>query len=274
MSRALVVTVPVTEAELASDVLWSLGVLAIEERTLDAGSGAAMVELWTALGANAEEVIGAGAGFPATWRWRTVEVDDAVANTWRDFAEPTWVTHELVIVPAWKQADVGDAVAIRIEPGASFGLGDHSTTLLSLRAMVGSIFDGALVLDVGCGSGVLGITAAKLGAARVEAIDISAAAVEATMANAALNGVSGRVNASTSALAEIDETFDIVVANILAPALIALAPDLQRVLGPSGVLIISGVLDGRYDHVVEALAPLTVIQVMDRQGWVALTLRH
>ena len=270
MSRALVVTVPETEAELAGDALWALGVLAIEERSVESG----FVELWTALGDNADEVLTAGTAFPATWRWHTVEVDDNVANTWRAFAEPTWVSADLVIVPAWKQVDTADAVAITIEPGASFGLGDHSTTLLTLRAMRQTLFDGAVVLDVGCGSGVLGITACRLGAVRAEAIDISAAAVEATQANAVLNGVAARVHASTTPLAEIEETFDVVLANILAPTLVALGADLGRVVGPSGVLIVSGILDGRYDHVVEALSPLTVVDTIERQGWVALTLRH
>ncbi|HQV56508.1 MAG TPA: hypothetical protein PKV27_00750, partial [Ilumatobacteraceae bacterium] len=112
---ALVVTVPETEVELASDMLWALGVLAIEERSsTDQLSDArrAMVELWTSLGDDAGQVRQAASGFPASWRWRLVEVDETVATTWRQFAKPTWVDQDLVIVPAWKTVEVGDALSI------------------------------------------------------------------------------------------------------------------------------------------------------------------
>lgn len=278
---ALVVTVPATEAELAADMLWALGVLAIEERTLTNQPNTelnAMVELWTSLGDDAEQVQSAARGFPATWRWRLVAVDEDVANTWRAYAEPTWVDDDLVIVPAWKSIDAGEAISIAIEPGSSFGLGDHSTTVLSLRAIRAVLVPGATVLDVGCGSGVLAIAACRLGAVRAVGIDISAAAVQATRDNAQLNGVEAMIEASTTPLGEladaIDGPFDVVVANILAPELVALATDLQRVVADDGVLVISGILAGRYDHVVEALAPLRVVEVIERQGWVAVTLRR
>jgi ribosomal protein L11 methyltransferase len=105
-------------------------------------------------------------------------------------------------------------------------------------------------------------------------VDISPAAVPVTTANAAANGVGALVHASTRALDTFDDAYDIVVANILAPALISLAADLVRLVRPSGVLVVSGVLDGRYDHVVEALTPMHVVEVATRDGWAALTLRR
>lgn len=271
---ALVVSVPATEVELASDALWGLGVVAIEERSPMPASDAT-VELWTSLGDDADAVTRAAEGFPARWRWHVVEVDEAVADSWREHAVEAWIDSQLVIVPAWREFDApGGVTAVRIEPGATFGLGDHPTTVLSLRALRSSVLAGATVLDVGCGSGVLAITACVLGAARADAIDIAPAAVGITRSNAVANGVGGRVDVSTRALADVDGSYDVVLANILAPTLVELAPDLVRVLAPDGVLIFSGVLADRYLHVVEALRPLQVVEVDAGSGWAAVTLRR
>lgn len=271
---ALVVAVPSGEAELASDALWSLGVVAIEERDAEAGIADHYVELWTALGEDAGAIARAAEGFPARWRWRLVEVDESVADTWRAHVVPTWVADDLVICPAWIPFDDRPGVTVlRIEPGATFGLGNHPTTVLTMRAMRASLFPNASVLDVGCGSGVLGVAACAFGAGRVDAIDLSPAAVAATDDNAARNGVGGRISASTTPIDDLDDAYDVVVANILAPALIGMAAALRRVLAPAGVLVISGVLADRFDHVAEALAPLQVIVVDRLESWAAVTLR-
>ena len=275
---ALVVTVPASEAEVAADALWALGVLAVEERDHpDTDEG--MVELWTSLGDDAGHVRKAAEGLPSRWRWRTVEVDDAVADTWRAHAVPSWITPDLVVVPDWFDADAAvgggpDATVLRIDPGSAFGLGDHPTTVLTLRALRGLLWPDATVLDVGCGSGVLSVGAAVCGASYVEAIDVSVAAVAATRDNAERNGVAGRVTASTTALADVDGPFDIVCANILAPTLVDLASDLRRVTAPAGVLVVSGVLADAHDHVVAALAPMRVVDRLVREGWAAIVLRH
>lgn len=272
MALMLVVSVPATDAELASDALWALGVVAVEERPVGDGE---IVELHTSLGEDHESVTRAAEAFPARWRWHLHEVDDSVADTWREHASPTWVAQDLVVVPAWVPFDdVPNTTAVRIEPGATFGLGDHPTTVLTLRAMREALWPGSSVLDVGCGSGVLGVTALLLGAATCDAIDIAPAAVPVTTANAVANGVADRVHASTQTLDELDGPYDVVVANILAPALIALAPELERLVAPSGVLVISGVLDGRFDHVLQALAPLHPTSTTTRDGWAAVTLRR
>jgi ribosomal protein L11 methyltransferase len=268
----LVLSVPSTEAELASDALWALGVVAVEERASGDGT---IVELRTSLGDDHAAVTREAEAFPKRWRWHLQEVDDTVADTWREHAHPTWVASDLVVAPAWQPFEPPAGVTvIRIEPGATFGLGDHPTTILTLRAMREVLSNGATVLDVGCGSGVLGIAATMLGASTCDAVDISPAAVPVTNTNAAANGVAALVHVSTQTLDELDGSYDIVLANILAPALIALAPDLVRLVGPSGVLVISGVLENRYDHVLEALAPLDVASVATLDGWAAVTLRR
>jgi ribosomal protein L11 methyltransferase len=270
MALVLVLTVPATEVEQAADALWSLGVMAVEER---AGDGS-MVQLCTSLGDDPATVTRAAEAFPARWRWHLEEVDDRVAETWRQHVQPSWITQDLVVVPAWVPFDAPDGVlALRIEPGTAFGMGDHPTTMLTLRALGDVLWNGATVLDIGCGSGVLSVAAARLGASTVEAIDISDAAVTATQSNAAANGVGSLVHASTTAAGELAGPYDVIVANILAPALVGLAGELKRLLQPAGVLVISGVHADRHDHVAAALAPLQVTDRATKDGWAVLTLR-
>jgi ribosomal protein L11 methyltransferase len=275
---ALVITVPANEAELASDALWALGVAAIEERAVGEGTAATedhFVELWTSLGADVEAITTAAEAFPNRWRWHTVEIDPAVLDTWRAHAVPSWVDAGLVVVPAWKDLETpGDVMRVDIDPGAAFGLGDHATTILTLRLLRRTWWHGATVLDVGCGSGVLSVVAARLGAPYVEAIDISAAAVEATLANAARNGVAGVISVSQRAVEDVEGPFDLVLANVLAPVIVDMAPELRRLTGPSGALIVSGILAASHDHVRDALAPMHVVDTGTREGWAALLVRH
>jgi ribosomal protein L11 methyltransferase len=265
---ALVVSTSAGDVELASDILWSLGVVAIEERDVDG-----TIELWTSLGDDRDAVTAEVTQRLAAWPWRFVEVDEHVADTWRQHAQPVRVDSDFVICPAWVpfEAEAGVTV-VRIEPGATFGLGDHPTTILSMRAIRDALRPGCTILDVGCGSAVLAIGACVLGASRAVAIDITPAAVAVGRANAAANGVADLVDVSMTPLSQVEGQFEIVVANILAPTLIDLADDLVRVVAPSGVLIISGVLADRHDHVEAALRPLRRTQRTVLDGWAALTL--
>lgn len=265
--RAFVVSVRTDEAELAADVLWSLGVLAVEERTVGEG----MVELWTSLG----DADPGGVGLPVDWSWRIEEVDDAVVDTWRQYATPIVIDDDLLVVPAWiRSTTSADVTQVLVEPGSTFGLGDHPTTILSLRALRRHLDRSTELLDVGCGSGVLAVTACVLGARSAIAIDISPAAVPVTVDNAARNGVADRVAVSTTPLADIDRSFDLVVANILAPTLVALSADLRRVVAPGGRLIVSGILADRHRHVIDAMAPFEVESTDVLDGWAAVTLHR
>jgi ribosomal protein L11 methyltransferase len=276
---ALVLTVPANEVELASDALWALGVAAVEERSPEPDHASTtedrFVELWTSIGSDVDAISSAAEGFPARWRWRTVEIDQAITESWRAHAVPSWIDRSLVIVPAWLDVEMPPTVLrIDIDPGAAFGLGDHPSTVLALRLLRRVWWPGATVLDVGCGSGVLSVVAARLGAPYVEAIDVAAPAIEATADNASRNGVTAAVAVSTRPLASIEDTFDLVLANLLAPTLVDLAPDLRSVVAPSGELIVSGVLAGAYQHVVGALVPMQLVETITREGWAALLLRH
>lgn len=272
--RSVVVSAAVDEAELASDVLWSLGVVAVEERRLADGT----VELWTSLGEDDEALEALAEALGRRWRWRSVEVDERVADTWRQHAAAIEIDEALVVVPAWRDELVESSmigrVVLSIEPGSTFGLGDHPTTRASLvalrRALVGR--SGAAVLDVGCGSGVLAIAAVRFGAGAVVAIDIAPAAVPVTIENAHRNGVGDAVIVSTMPLHEVEGRFPVVVANILAPTLIELADGLRAHLAERGALIISGVLAERHDHVLRALEPLVPTQIDIVEGWATITL--
>ncbi|MEJ7800820.1 MAG: 50S ribosomal protein L11 methyltransferase [Ilumatobacter sp.] len=268
--REISVLVPVGDAELAADRLWGAGAQAVEELAVDDSC----VELRTILGSDdavARERLG---DVPRSWQVGFVDVDDAPAETWREFAEPIRVGDRLEIRPAWlTETPRPGVLSIPIEPAGSFGLGDHPTTRLSAAAVDRLTVHGARVLDVGCGSGVLAILAAHRGAQHVVAIDVSDAAREATVANAAENGVLERIDASTTPVGAVTGAFDLVVVNILAPVLVAMAADLIRLTARGGHLVISGILTGGYDHVVDALAPMRVVTVEHLDGWSAVVLR-
>ncbi len=272
--RSLVVSAPAAEVEVAADVLWSLGVVAIEERLAVDGT----IELWTSLGDGEDALDVVASSLGARWRWWTTEVDESVADTWREHAVVVEVAEDLVVVPAWREDRMAGVragcMALSIEPGSTFGLGDHPTTrgcLLALRREMAARA-GASVLDVGCGSGILAVAAARWGARRVVAVDISPAAVPVTQENALRNGVATVVEVSTTPLHEVAGRHRVVVANILAPTLIELADDLKARLDDGGALIISGVLAGRYDHVLQALEPLVPLGVDLIDGWATVTL--
>ncbi|MGI9600706.1 MAG: 50S ribosomal protein L11 methyltransferase [Acidimicrobiales bacterium] len=185
---------------------------------------------------------------------------DWVAN-WRTHARPT-VEPPFEIHPPWL-ASQGEQLAVVIDPGPTFGHGGHPTTRLMLRAMAPLIEPGVSVLDVGCGSGVLAIAAARL-EAEVTAIDIDPAAVAVTAENAAANGVT--VAVTNTPLAAIATSFDLVLVNVLGATMTELAPDLRRVARRH--LLVSGLLSGQH---VPGLDDLEVTDEED--GWVVADLR-
>lgn len=271
MTRAVVVVVAAGHVELASDRLWTAGAGAVEERVRADGD----VELWTHL-ADDDDVARRRLGHvPDGWAVRFVDVDDAPDEAWRHHAQPVWVTDDLVLVPAWHSAiAAGGVTSVFVEPGGAFGLGDHPTTRLSASAVRRHVRRGDAVLDVGTGSGVLAVIAALLGASTVVAIDVAEPARQAAEANARRNGVGDRVVVSTTPISDVDGGFDLVVANILAPALVAMADELVGRTAHDGLLVVSGVLADRHEHVVAALAPMRPAHTEVLDGWAAIELRH
>jgi ribosomal protein L11 methyltransferase len=199
------------------------------------------------------------------------------AEAWKAYFPVLRVGRRLVIRPTWLDAEPGpDDVVLDLDPGMAFGTGLHPTTRLCLIALE-SLADrgrlrGARVLDVGCGSGILAIAAAKLGAASVVGIDVDPIAVEATLANAATNGLSGRISARLGSLPSGLPPFDVASANLIASLLVELAPALAAELRRHGTLVSSGIFIDREADVRSAFtkALLDVGETWDEGDWVAL----
>lgn len=182
--------------------------------------------------------------------------------------EPIRINDRLWIVPSWHEAPDPSAINLELDPGMAFGTGSHPTTALCLQWLCEGVQGGETVLDYGCGSGILAIAAAKLGSAQPVGIDIDEKALEAAADNGVRNGV--RLDLRHSK-APLDETFDIVVANILTNPLCLLAPLLSGRVAPGGRIALSGVLDSQADLVVTAYAPYLALKVGAIQdGWCRL----
>lgn len=188
---------------------------------------------------------------------------------------PTRISDRLWIVPSWHEPPDPRAVAVRLDPGVAFGTGTHPTTRLVLRWIDAHLPAAATVLDYGCGSGILAIAAAKLGASSVTGTDIDPQALQAARHNSAANGVVARYT-EPDALGQ--GTWDIVLANILSNPLKLLAPALAARVAPGGVLVLSGILDRQADDVIDAYraaAPQLALAVWAADdGWVCLAGRR
>ena len=184
---------------------------------------------------------------------------------------PTRISDRLWIVPTWHDPPEPTAIAVRLDPGVAFGTGTHPTTQLCLAWLDEHVVPGARVLDYGCGSGILSIAAAKLGAGDTVGIDVDDQALEAARANAAANHVSARYTGPDKLHTG---SFDIVVANILSNPLKLLAPALLARVAPRGALVLSGVLERQSDEVIatyRAIDPTVPLQVWRAsEGWVCL----
>ena len=196
-----------------------------------------------------------------------VEEQDWVRLTQSQF-DPIRISERLWIVPSWHQAPNPEAICIALDPGLAFGTGSHPTTRLCLQWLEQVVTPGVSVLDYGCGSGILAIAAGKLGASPLAGVDIDPRAIEAAAFNAENNGVSAQF-----ALAEKPQSgsFDIVVANILANPLRALAPALAARVRPGGRLALSGILREQAEEIIAIYAPWAELSIFgEHEGWVCL----
>ena len=211
---------------------------------------------------------------PAQFRW--VE-DKNWMEVFRNYYRPIEVGENLLILPAWVEYD-GDRIPIRIDPSMAFGTGTHPTTQLSMALLEETLQPGMNVIDVGCGSGVLSITALKLGAKHAVAVDVDPESIKATRENAKRNGVLGQLEVGHGSVQEIlagevsDQQAPIVVANILAPILLRLFDaGMADLVEPGGRLILSGVMDIQRDTVVTRAkeAGITLVEEASIKDWVA-----
>lgn len=275
-TTTIVVTVATDLADLVTDRMWQWGVHAVSET--DVGNGVA--EVSTSVGNDHDAIARARATLDPTWHVELRSLDASVVQVSPEFLSPIWYAPGCVSVPASLHpiAFDGDPFVTVIDPGSAFGLGDHPTTNTSMALLHGLLSGRGMspdsLLDVGCGTGALAVLAAQMDVPTIRAIDIADAAVEATHRNMHLNNVVGSIVVDTTPVDQLDGSFDIIMANILAPTLVMMADDLERLLAPAGSLIISGILEERHGHVLEALAPLEVVDSMALDGWISIELRH
>ena len=175
----------------------------------------------------------------------------------------------LAIVPSWQDYDT-DRVKLILDPGLAFGTGGHETTNLCLEVLDERVKGGERVLDIGTGSGILAIAALKLGAASAEGVDIDPVAVRTAGENAALNGVADKLTVLVGDLSnKASGKYDIITANIVANAILSLAPAVPGLMADGATFIASGIIDSRKDEVLAGLqaAGLAVVEVKEKRGW-------
>ena len=208
------------------------------------------------------------AGIPYTSETEGVEQEDW-QNGWRKYYHPMDVGQRLAVVPSWQDYETS-RVKLILDPGLAFGTGGHETTNLCLEVLDERVRGGERVLDIGTGSGILAIAALKLGAAVAEGVDIDPVAVRTAGENAALNGVADKLTVLVGDLSDqASGKYDIITANIVANAIMALAPAVPGLMADDAVFIASGIIDSRKDEVIAALeaAGLAVLEVNEKRGW-------
>jgi ribosomal protein L11 methyltransferase len=204
--------------------------------------------------------------------------DEEWISQWKRTISVLHLTPHLVIKPSWKEyAGKEGEVVLEMDPGLAFGTGLHPTTQLCARALQEYLRPGMRVLDLGTGTGILALAAAKLGAARVDALDIDATAVTVARRNALANGVAGTVRVREGSLADVSATYDLILVNILTRVIIAMdRAGLAERLAPGARVVVSGVLAEQATEVVEALEEegLAFEELFQRDDWTALAFRR
>ena len=208
--------------------------------------------------------------------FHTVDEEDW-AEAWKAHYQPVRIGRHLLIRPRWIDMDLApDDLEIALDPGMAFGTGTHPTTQLCLEALEDMVVPGVTVLDLGCGSGILAIGAAKLGAAHIWALDIDPIAVTVTAENAEQNGVGDRITAQEGSLASVITSarrFDVLAANIPAPVIIGMCGEgLGQTVRPGGKAVFSGIIAEQGDDVEAALRRTGLEPTRRRQigDWIAI----
>ena len=253
----------------------------IEQDLLNKDRTKVIVHLYLAPDENPAEVIEllqsrlTASEVPYTLDTEGVEQEDWETG-WKAYYHALTIGERLAIVPSWEQFDT-DRVVIKLDPGMAFGTGTHETTALCLEVLDGLVKGGERVLDIGTGSGILAIAALKLGAGTAQGVDIDPMCVRTAGENAELNGVSENFEVLIGDLSDkASGTYNIITANIVANAILSLAPHVPALMAPGATFIASGVIDTRRDEVVAGLtaAGLNVIEVREQNGWVAILCKN
>ncbi len=201
------------------------------------------------------------------------------AEAWKKFFFVQRIGERVVVKPSWREyRPEKDDVVLELDPGMAFGTGLHPTTRMCILACERLVGHDMRVLDLGTGSGILAIAAAKLGAASVLALDVDGVAAKVARENVAMNGLEDRVQVVQGSIDQAisDRGYDLVLANIIASVIAELAPELHAATAPDGVLVVSGIIEEREGMVVEALkaAGLRIEETMAEGDWRAMVCRR
>ena len=268
-------------SELEDEVMEIAHIDLIDEDLLQKDRSVALIHLYIDPEDNIDEAVSFlkerlnAAGIVYKIDLSKVQEDDWL-NNWRKFFQPMPVGERLLINPSWfTDTDPEGRVVLNIDPGLAFGTGKHETTRLCMEALERHVKGGEKVLDVGCGSGILGIAAVLLGAEHADGVDIDTTAVRTANENAAVNGVEDRFSAVAGDLVEkVQGKYEIIVANIVADAIIALSASVKDFMTPDSVYIVSGIIDTRADDVKAAVEDsFEIIEENTLGGWYCFVLR-
>jgi ribosomal protein L11 methyltransferase len=198
------------------------------------------------------------------------------AEAWKAYFWPEKITDTIVVKPSWREYAAGpQEIVLEIDPGMAFGTGTHATTALCIRMLQAHLKPGDAFLDVGTGSGILMIAAAKLGAGTVCGVDNDEVAVTVAEKNLRANHIDSFSLSTGNLVDGVRQTFEVVAANILAEVVLALLPDVRAVLKKNGLLICSGIITTQKKIVLSKLEErgFTVLEVIEKEGWVAIAAR-
>lgn len=197
-------------------------------------------------------------------------------NAWKKYYHAMDIGQRLAIVPGWETYDT-DRIVITMDPGMAFGTGTHETTSLCLETLDSMVKGGERVLDIGTGSGILAIAALKLGAAEAEGVDIDPMCVRTAGENAERNGVAEHFIVLVGDLSDkASGKYNIITANIVAAAILSLAPHVPVLMAPGARFIASGIIDTRKDEVLAGLraAGLEPVEIKEKRGWVCVICKN
>ncbi len=281
--QQLVVYLDQSDVELFSELLTQVGALSV---TFQQDGGEGIVEplpgetpLWShvqVIGLFAEDrqtqqiisrikAAWSPRALPA-YRWLPL-ADQDWERAWLDDFQPMQFGDRLWVIPSVYEPIDPQAINICLDPGLAFGTGTHATTALCLEWLEANVLPGSQVLDFGCGSGILSIAAAKLGAGSVHCVDIDPQALQATQSNALANNVDDKLMLELPG----PESVDLLVANIVVNPLIELATDFASYIRPNGSILLSGILTSQVQQVCEVYEPWTALQLStERDDWCLL----
>lgn len=203
--------------------------------------------------------------------------EEDYANSWKQYYKPIKIGNRIVVVPEWEPYEKADGeITVTLNPGMAFGTGTHETTSMCIEALQDIVFEGDEVLDIGCGSGILSVTALLCGANRADATDIDRNAVNVAYENAELNGVKDRLYATEDNILSAEspirtarKKYNVVIANIVADVIIEICGFVKTLIKPYGCFVASGIISERLDDVVKAMNDngLCVAAIHEKRGW-------